>query len=172
MKDMLNKKVEEALNQQIKIEAESSQFYLAMASWAETEGLNGTAAFLYQHSDEERFHMLKLVKFVNERGGHAIVPPLAQPPVNFENIQNIFQNLLDHEVAVTKSINEVVHICLQEKDYTTHNFMQWYVSEQIEEEGLARNIMDKLNMIGNDKGGLYLFDRDMEIEAKNHTVEG
>ncbi len=172
MKDMLNKKVEEALNQQIKIEAESSQFYLAMASWAETEGLNGTAAFLYQHSDEERFHMLKLVKFVNERGGHAIVPALEQPPVNFENIQNIFQNLLDHEVAVTKSINEVVHICLQEKDYTTHNFMQWYVSEQIEEEGLARNIMDKLNMIGNDKGGLYLFDRDMEIEAKNHTVEG
>lgn len=168
---MLNEKVEAALNDQIKKEAESSQFYLAMASWAETEGLNGTASFLYEHSDEERFHMLKLVKFVNERGGHAIIPALSQPPINFDNIQNIFQNLLDHEVAVTQSINEVVHICLQEKDYTTHNFMQWYVSEQIEEEGLARTIMDKLNMIGNDKGGLYLFDRDMEIEAKNHTEE-
>lgn len=168
---MLNEKVEAALNDQIKKEAESSQFYLAMASWAETEGLNGTASFLYEHSDEERFHMLKLVKFVNERGGHAIIPALAQPPINFESIQNIFQNLLDHEVAVTQSINEVVHICLQEKDYTTHNFMQWYVSEQIEEEGLARTIMDKLNMIGSDKGGLYLFDRDMEIEAKNHTEE-
>ncbi len=162
---MLNKKVEEALNNQIQIEAESSQFYLAMASWAETEGLNGTAAFLYEHSDEERFHMLKLVKFINERGGHAIVPALKQPPITFESIQQIFQNLLDHEVAVTQSINEVVHICLQEKDYTTHNFMQWYVSEQIEEEGLARTIMDKLNMIGNDKGGLYLFDRDMEVRA-------
>jgi len=168
---MLNEKVEAALNDQIKKEAESSQFYLAMASWAETEGLNGTASFLYEHSDEERFHMLKLVKFVNERGGHAIIPALSQPPINFDNIQNIFQNLLNHEVAVTQSINEVVHICLQEKDYTTHNFMQWYVSEQIEEEGLARTIMDKLNMIGNDKGGLYLFDRDMEIEAKNHTEE-
>lgn len=168
---MLNKKVEEALNEQIKVEAESSQFYLAMASWAETQGLNGTAAFLYEHSDEERFHMLKLVKFINERGGHAIVPALTQPPVSFENIQNIFQNLLDHEVSVTNSINEVVHICLQEKDYTTHNFMQWYVSEQIEEEALARNIMDKLNMIGNDKGGLYLFDRDMEIAAQNHSTE-
>ncbi len=166
---MLNKKVEEALNLQIVKEAESSQFYLSMASWAETEGLNGTAAFLYEHSDEERFHMLKLVKFVNERGGHAIVPALAQPPVKFESIQQIFQNLLDHEVAVTQSINEVVHICLQEKDYTTHNFMQWYVSEQIEEEGLARTIMDKLNMIGSDKGGLYLFDRDLEVRASQKT---
>lgn len=168
---MLNEKVEAALNEQIKVEAESSQFYLAMASWAETEGLNGTAAFLYTHSDEERFHMLKLVKFVNERGGHAIVPALEQPPVKFDGIQSIFQNLLDHEVAVTQSINDVVDCCLQEKDYTTHNFMQWYVSEQIEEEALARTIMDKLNMIGNDKSGLYLFDRDMEMEAKNHTDE-
>ena len=112
-----------------------------------------------------------MVKFVNERGGHAIVPALEQPPITFDNIQAIFQNVLDHEVAVTQSINEVVDICLQEKDYTTHNFMQWYVSEQIEEEGLARTIMDKLNMIGNDKGGLYLFDRDMEMEAANAPNE-
>lgn len=163
---MFSKSVEKALNDQIKMEAESSQFYLAMASWAETEGLNGVASFLYQHSDEERMHMLKLVKFVNERGGHAIVLALEQPPRKFDSIQAIFQNLLDHEIAVTKSINEVVHICLQEKDYTTHNFMQWYVSEQIEEEGLARGIMDKLSMIGNDKGGLYLFDRDLELQSK------
>jgi ferritin len=162
---MFSKNVEQALNQQIKVEAESSQFYLAMASWAETEGLNGTAAFLYKHSDEERMHMLKLVRFVNERGGHSIVPSLSQPAVSFESIQKIFQNLLDHEIAVTTSIEGVVDICLKEKDYTTHNFMQWYVSEQIEEEGLARNIMDKLNMIGGDKSGLYLFDRDLEILA-------
>jgi ferritin len=163
---MFSKNVEQALNQQIKVEAESSQFYLAMASWAETEGLNGTAAFLYKHSDEERMHMLKLLRFVNERGGHAIVPALGQPPVSFENIQTIFKNLLEHEIAVTQSIEEVVDICLKDKDYTTHNFMQWYVSEQIEEEALARNIMDKLNMIGNDKSGLYLFDRDLEILSK------
>ncbi len=163
---MFSKNVEQALNQQIKVEAESSQFYLAMASWAETEGLNGTAAFLYKHSDEERMHMMKLLRFVNERGGHAIVPALDKPPVSFENIQTIFKNLLDHEIAVTQSIEEVVDICLKDKDYTTHNFMQWYVSEQIEEEALARNIMDKLNMIGNDKSGLYLFDRDLEILSK------
>jgi ferritin len=160
---MLAERIENALNDQIKIEAESSQFYLAMASWAETHGLNGTAQFLYQHSDEERMHMLKLVKFVNERGGHAVVPALAQPPKDFESINKIFQNLLDHETKVTAEINNVVDICLQEKDYTTHNFMQWYVSEQIEEEALAREIMDKLNLIGADKGGLYLFDRDLSL---------
>lgn len=159
---MVSNKVEKALNEQIKIEAESSQFYLAMASWAETKGLNGTALFLYQHADEERMHMLKLVKFVNERGGHAIIPALDQPPVEFESIQNVFQKLLDHEVFVTASINQVVDICLSEKDYPTHNFMQWYVAEQIEEEALARTMMDKIKMIGTDKGGLYLFDRDLE----------
>ena len=106
---MLSKKIEGALNGQIAIEAMSSQAYLAMASWAENQGLSGTAAFLYKHSDEERMHMLKLVK-----------------------------------------------------DYTTHNFMQWYVSEQIEEEALARTLIDKLNLIGSDKGGLYIFDRDLE----------
>lgn len=159
---MFSKKVEDALNEQIKIEAESSQFYLAMASWSETKGLNGTALFLYQHADEERMHMLKLVKFVNERGGHAIIPALDQPPVEFDSLLNIFQKLLDHEIFVTDSINQVVDICLTEKDYPTHNFMQWYVAEQIEEEALARTIMDKLNMIGTDKGGLYLFDRDLE----------
>lgn len=166
---MLNPKVEEMLNEQIKLEAESSQFYLAMASWAEKEGMNGTANFLFKHSDEERVHMLKLVRFVNERGGHAIVPPLEQPPVEFDSVQNIFKQLLQHEINVTKSINEVVHVCLMEKDYTTHNFMQWYVSEQIEEEALARTIMDKINLIGNDKSGMYLFDRDLasiSIQAK------
>lgn len=157
--------VEKALNEQIKKEASSSQFYLAMASWAEAKGLNGTARFLYTHSDEERFHMLKLVKFVNERGGNAEIPGLEVPPSEFTNLKNVFELLLQHEMEVTESINELVDICLKEKDYSTHNFMQWYVSEQLEEEALARTILDKLELIGDDKGGLYLFDRDLENAA-------
>ncbi|HQV52248.1 MAG: ferritin [Flavobacteriales bacterium] len=159
---MLSKKIEGALNGQIAIEAMSSQAYLAMASWAENQGLSGTAAFLYKHSDEERMHMLKLVKFVNERGGKAVIPALKQPGTNFKTITEIFKALLDSETKVTNEINGVVDLCLKEKDYTTHNFMQWYVSEQIEEEALARTLIDKLNLIGSDKGGLYLFDRDLE----------
>ena len=159
---MLKEKIEEALNNQIKIEAESSQIYLAMASWAETEGLGGTSQFLYKHSDEERMHMLKLVQYVNERGGKALIPQLSQPEKVYNSLPDLFQTLLNHEIMVSGEINNLVDICLQEKDYTTHNFMQWYVAEQIEEEALARTIMDKLNMIGSDKGGLYLFDRDIE----------
>ncbi|MCB0793724.1 MAG: ferritin [Flavobacteriales bacterium] len=169
---MLSKKIEAALNKQIQIEAESSQFYLAMASWAETEGLNGTASFLYRHSDEERAHMLKLVRFVNERGGKAIVPALTQPPKVFKGIDHIFKSLFEHETKVSHEINKVVDSCLKEKDYTTHNFMQWYVSEQIEEEALARTLLDKLNMIGSDKGGLYLFDRDLESLGSAPIEEG
>lgn len=158
----MNTRVEQALNDQVVKENSSSQFYLAMASWAENNGLNGTAKFLYTHSDEERFHMLKLVKFINERGGKALIPSVPQPPVEFNNLENVFELLLQHELAVTDSINNLVDICLQEKDYTTHNFVQWYVSEQLEEEALARSILDKLKLIGGDKGGMYMFDRDLE----------
>jgi len=157
----LNARIEQILNKQIKGEATSSQLYLAMASWADTSGINGTANFLYQHSDEERIHMLKLVRFVNERGGKAEIPSIDVPQREFESLTQVFTMLLEHEIMVTNMINEVVYICLEEKDYSTHNFMQWFVAEQLEEEALARNILDKLKMIGSDKAGLYLFDRDL-----------
>ncbi|HMO34291.1 MAG TPA: ferritin [Lacibacter sp.] len=170
---MLNPKIEKALNQQVVLEAESSQVYLAMASWAEVQGYEGIATFLYQHSDEERMHMLKLVKFINERGGHGVVPALKQPHSKFKGVKELFQEVLNHEILVSTEINKLVDSCLKEKDYTTHNFLQWYVSEQIEEEALARKIMDKLKLIGNDTTGLYFFDRDVaamggeEAESKN-----
>ena len=158
---MLNPKIEKALNQQVQLEAESSQIYLSMASWAEVQGYEGIANFLYQHSDEERLHMLKLLKFIYERGGHGVVPALKQPASKFKGVKEVFKDVLDHEILVSTEINKLVDICLKEKDYTTHNFLQWYVSEQIEEEALARKIMDKLKLIGNDNSGLYFFDRDI-----------
>jgi ferritin len=168
----MNPHVESALNDQVQKEASSSQFYLAMASWAERNGLNGTAKFMYQHSDEERFHMLKLIHFINERGGKALIPSLEQPPKEFENLENVFELLLEHEIRVTESINNLVDICLQQKDYTTHNFVQWYVSEQLEEEALARTVLDKLRLIGGDKGGMYMFDRDLENAAIGGAGQG
>ena len=159
---MLTKNMEAALNQQIRVEAESSQVYLSMACWAEVKGLEGISQFMYMHSDEERMHMLKLIKYVNERGGHSHITELSAPETEFGTFQKMFQKLFEHEIFVSKSINELVHIALEEKDYATHNFLQWYVAEQIEEEALARTILDKINLIGNDKGGLYLFDRDVQ----------
>jgi ferritin len=159
---MISEKVEAALNNQIVLEGQSSQFYLAMASWAENKGFGGTCEFLYRQADEERTHMLKLVRYVNERGGTAIISQLNSPPKDFETLINVFRLLLSHELNITAKINDIVHVCLEERDYTTHNFMQWFLSEQIEEEATARSIMDRINLIGNDKGGLYLFDRDLE----------
>ena len=158
---MINNEIELALNNQISAEASSSHLYLAMASWAETKGYEGVSNFFYNQSDEERQHMLKLVKYVNERGGHAHIPAIKEPSKMFDCLTHVFQDFLNHEVAVTGMINNLVHICLKNKDYTTQNFLQWYVSEQIEEEALARTILDKLKLIGDDKGGLYLFDRDI-----------
>ncbi|MGB5172830.1 ferritin [Eudoraea sp.] len=170
---MLTKNLEKALNNQIKIEAESSQIYLSMASWAEVKGLEGISLFMYKHSDEERMHMLKLIKYVNERGGQAIISNLPAPSSDFKSFKQMFQDLYDHEIFVSQSINDLVHVALEERDYATHNFLQWYVAEQIEEEALARTILDKINLIGNDKGGLYLFDRDvLQITADSAAANG
>ena len=166
---MLSKKMQDALNEQIRIEAQSSQVYLAMASWAEIQpGIDNVTAFFYRHSDEERIHMLKLIHFVNDRGGFAVIPTLEQPTLTYPSIIHAFKELLNHEIMVSQSINKLVDIALQEKDYATSNFLQWYVAEQIEEEALARTMNDKLEMIGDEKSGLYLFDRDI----LNVTVEG
>jgi ferritin len=159
---MLSQTMQEALNRQVLMEAQSSQEYLAMASWADIQpGLKGVTQFFFKHSDEERTHMLKLIRYINERGGFAIVPALKQPTLTFVSLKKAFEELFKHEVAVSESINELVDIALQEKDYATHNFLQWYVNEQIEEERLARECNDKLELVGDDKSGLYLFDRDI-----------
>jgi len=159
---MLSKSMQEALNRQVKLEASSSQSYLAMASWSEIQpGLEGVAQYFFIQSEEERVHMLKLIRFINERGGFAIVPVLEQPLITFKSLKSMFEEFLNQEIGVSNSINDLVDLALNEKDYATHNFLQWYVSEQIEEEKSARILNDKLELIGEDKSGLYLFDRDI-----------
>ena len=159
---MLSKSMQEALNKQVQMEAESSQAYLAMASWAEIQpGLQGVTEFFFKQSDEERIHMLKLIRFINERAGFAMIPALDQPMVTFQSLRRVFEEFLKHELKVSDSINDLVHLALTEKDYATHNSLQWYVNEQMEEERVARTLNDKLEMIGDDKSGLYLFDRDI-----------
>ena len=165
---MLSDKMQQALNDQIRMEAESSQIYLAMASWAEIKGFEGISSFMFKQSDEERQHMLKLLKYVNQRGGAAIISALDEPRLDYTSFRTLFRQLYEHEVKVSASINELVDIALTGKDYATHNFLQWYVSEQIEEEATARVILDKIDLIGDDKGGLYMFDNDM----KNFTANG
>lgn len=165
---MLTKKVEEILVSQIQKEGYSSFLYLAMASWAEAEGYAGTSSWLYVQAEEEKNHMLKLIHYVNERGGRAIVPQIQQPPADYSNVRNLFEKVLEHEEHITASINEIVAVCISEKDFTTQNWIQWFVNEQIEEEASVRSILDKLKLLGD--GSLYLFDKDILSMRRKDTT--
>jgi len=167
----MNTTIENLLNNQIRYEAQASIQYLAMASWADATGYNGVADFFYSQSEEERVHMIKLVKFVNERGGKVNVSALDQPKDSYKGLDELFEKFLESEMFVTEQINHVIYECLQHKDYNVHNFMQWYVTEQLEEEAMARTLLDKLKIIGNDKSGHYLFDRDINTIAAAQDKE-
>lgn len=162
---MVSEKIEKALNEQIMKEEVSSRIYLAMASWCENKGYQGAADFLYAHSDEERMHMLKMVHYLNDRGGYAKLMPLEKVEGNFKSLMEVFEAVLKHEQYITKSINDIYEICLNEKDYTTGNFIQWYINEQIEEESLVNTILDKMKLAGNDKTGLFHIDKELASMA-------
>ncbi len=163
--------IEKSLNDQIKYEAKASAQYLSMACWADINGYNGIAEFFYTQSEEERVHMTKLVKFINERNGKAVIPAIEKPRDNFKSLRELFEIFLESEEFVTAQINNVIFQCLQFKDYNVHNFMQWYVAEQLEEEAIARTLLDKLKIIGDDKSGHYLFDRDINTFQVSNSQE-
>lgn len=159
---MITKKIEAALNNQIALEAFASFYYLSMASWCDKSGFSGSAGFLYKHSEEEKTHMLKLFTYINEAGGHALTPEIKQPQHQFKSVIQIFELMLKHEIDVTKEINKLVELCLNEKDFPTFNFLQWYVAEQHEEEKLFKSILDKAKLIGaDDTKGLYWLDKEI-----------
>ncbi len=159
--------MEAALNKQIELEAYASFLYLSMASWCDKEGLNGCSAFMHRQSDEERAHMLRIVHYISEIDGHALIPGIQTPPNEFESIQNLFMMVYAHEQKVTKSIHNLVDLSNKEVDYTTLNFLQWYITEQREEEALMRSILDKIKLIGTGPMSLYYIDK--EIQKLNNV---
>ncbi|AFJ90853.1 ferritin [Blattabacterium sp. (Blaberus giganteus)] len=166
---MLSEKIQTELIKQLNRESESSQLYLSMASWVERKGYEGICEFLYDHSNEERIHMLKLIRYINKRGGNVVSYNNNISIINITcvSLKELFMKLFEHEKKISKEINYLVEISFQEKDYFTYSFLQWYVEEQIEEEALSKMILDKIKLIGEDKGGLYLFDRDIKNFHKN-----
>ena len=159
---MLSEKIQKAINTQIKEEEHSSRLYLSMASWCEVNGYPGAAAFLYEHSDEERMHQMKLFKFLNDRGGHAITSALEEPASEFDSLQDVFEKVFEHEKFITGCINDLVGLSMKENDFTTANFLQWYVTEQIEEESMMSTILDKFRLADGIKGGMFHMDKELE----------
>ena len=159
---MIKLKVQSAINEQIKKEEFSSRLYLAMAIWSEVNGFPGASKFLYEHADEERMHMMKFVHFVNERGGKAQLMDIEQPTHEYKSLLDVFEQVMEHEEYITESINNLYEVAINEKDYTTMNFLQWYITEQLEEESLFSTILDKIKLVGTDKAGMFHIDKELD----------
>ena len=163
----MNPKVEKALNEQVQKEEYSSRLYLAMAIWCEASGFPGAAAFLFEHAEEERMHMMKLIHFVNDRGGQAQLLNVEIPPLKYESVLDIFTQIREHEMYITGSINNLFGVTVEEKDYTTGNFLQWYITEQIEEESLFNTILDKIKLAGTGQAGMFHIDKELDGMTTN-----
>jgi ferritin len=160
-KTSLIAEVESKLNKQVRMEGLSSFYYLAMASWCETRGYINAAEFLYDHMDEEKVHMLKLMRYINEAGGHALAPEITNLKYEFESLREVFDHILEHEIAVSRAISNLADFCFREKDFATFQFLQWYISEQREEEKVARRLIEIFDIIGEQGQGLWLIDQEI-----------
>ena len=159
---MLKETIVERLNAQINLEFYSSVLYLQMSSWCESKGLGGCSGFLRRHAAEEMEHMHRLFGYVNETGAMVKIGAIEAPPEDFKDVTEVFRQTLAHEIEVTQSINELVAATFEAKDYSTFQFLQWYVAEQHEEERLFRGILDKIELIDLSGRGLFLFDKEIE----------
>lgn len=158
---MLSQNLLKKLNAQVTLEHFSSNLYLQMSAWCNHKGLNGSAKFLNEHAKEEMQHMHKLFAYIEDTGALPIVDTIEKPRADFASLTDVFEQTYEHEKKITMAINELVDEALKEKDYSTFNFLQWYVAEQHEEEKLFKSILDKINIIGLDGRGLFMIDREI-----------
>lgn len=152
---------EAMLNKQVEMEGKSSAYYLSMASWCDMMGYSNAAKYLYTHADEERMHMMKIFHYINEAGGHAIQPEITGIRHNFNSLREVFELILEHEIKVTKSINMIVDHAFVAKDFATFSFMQWFVTEQREEETMSRRALELFDIIGEEGVGLWTIDQEL-----------
>lgn len=162
---MLNETMISKLNHQINLEHYSANLYLAMSAWCAHKGFEGAARFLKQHSEEEMAHARKLFDYVNETGSLALIKAIDAPPSSFDSLKEVFEKTLAHEKSITEAINALVDNALAQKDYSTFNFLQWYVSEQHEEEHLFMSILDLFGIVEPNGRNLLMIDREIGARA-------
>ena len=165
---MLSPKMEKALNGQINHELYSAYLYMAMSAHCQSLGLKGFANWFMVQYHEEMLHAMKLYEHVNLRGGRVTLKSIPQPPSTFASPLEMFQKTLEHEQYITNSINERMDLAIAERDHATQIFLQWYVTEQVEEENNDQEILAQLKIIGTDVQGLMLLDKD--LAARMTTV--
>lgn len=163
---MLTQATIDRLNEQINLEFYSSNLYLQMSAWCDYKGFEGCAAFLRAHAQEEMDHMTRLFTYVNETGALAQLGQIDAPPTEFGSLADVFRLTYEHECEVTRAINGLADTAFQEKDYSTFNFLQWYVAEQHEEETLFKGILDKFEILGTDGKALFMLDQEIARTAR------
>lgn len=158
---MLKKKMLKALNDQINAEMFSSYLYLSMEAYFQSISLKGFAAWMRVQAQEEMMHAMKFYDYVNERGGKVTLEAIAKPETNWTSPLAVFEAVLKHEEHVTSLINDLVDLAISEKDHASNNFLQWFVSEQVEEEASAGEVVERLKLIKDNTSGLFMMDAEL-----------
>lgn len=157
----LTKEMEAALNKQINEELYSAYLYQSMAAHFETENLEGMATWMEMQAQEEMSHAKKLYAYVNERGGKVILTAIAAPKTDWASPLNAFEEALEHEQHITGCIYKLFDLAVEQKDHMTNVFLNWFITEQAEEESSVQKIIDNLKMIKDSKNGLFMMDREL-----------
>ncbi|AXF78410.1 non-heme ferritin [Erwinia tracheiphila] len=167
---MLTSEMTANLNDQLNLEFFSANLYLQMSAWCADKGFEGAAAFMREHSTEEMQHMQRLFNYLSDTGAMPVLGAIAAPPITFNSLSEMLEQAYQHEKLITSKINELAHAAITSQDYSTFNFLQWYVAEQHEEEKLFKSVLDKLALVGNSGEALFFVDKDlMKMSSDNHT---
>ena len=157
----MDKKLYQAMNEQVTKEFFSSYLYLSMAAYLENKGLSGMAGWMKIQAQEEIFHGTKIFDYLNERGERVILGSFDKPESEFKSVRDVFEQVLAHEQKVTHSCNNVYSLALEAKDHAAVGFMQWFVDEQVEEESSANDVLNKLDYIKEDSAGMLMLDKEL-----------
>jgi len=158
---MIKESINEALNKHINAELYSSYLYLSMAAYFESQDMQGMANWMRVQAQEELIHVVKFYDYINDRDGRVLLLGVDAPPTEWESALEVFRAAYDHECKVSRLINELVGLAEKEEDRATYNFLQWFVSEQVEEEATAKSIVGQLKLVGKEGHGLYLVDKEL-----------
>lgn len=167
---MISKNMENSLNQQLNRELFSSYLYLSMATYFENINLVGMSKWMRLQAEEEHIHSMKLFDFIHKIGGRVVLEQIDKPQLDWESPKKAFQEALGHEEFITKHINELTDLAIEERDHSTRTFLQWYVDEQVEEEAVAKEIVQKFNLIDDSKSGLYMLDQELGARIASPVV--
>ena len=158
---MLSEKMNQALNNQINKEMESANLYLSMSAYFETESFSGMASWMFNQYQEEMAHAMKLFKYVNDREGKVILESIEKPKSVWSNTLDVFEDTLTHEKFITKSISDLIDLAMEEKDHATNSLLQWFITEQVEEESTVSTIISQFKMLSESKESLYHIDKEL-----------